>query len=532
MAAMASMEITKGMNQIIKIHLAARCPLLYLVSYEEDRVLRELSAISQGLYQKTYLWTISDGLSEIGGKTLDEKYRGPYETLSFIAENNQKSLFLLLDFHPYIQEAKVTRKLRDLVRSLQSASSSIVFLAPKLVLPHELEKDVAVLDYPLPDLAGMKSLFATIEEGLKQNPRFKIRLSEEEKDLLLEAVLGLTENEAKNVFAKSLVSDSALSISALEVIISEKEQIVRKSGILDFCSTPENFATLGGMDELKSWLKIRSDSFSKRARDFRLPAPKGLLLIGVPGCGKSLAAKTVSSEWRQPLLKLDVGKLFGGIVGSSEENIRRTIYFAEAVAPAILWIDEIEKGFAGIKSFGDSGTSARVFSTFLTWLQEKTSPIFVVATANDISSLPPELLRKGRFDEIFFVDLPFQDEREQILRIHLKKRGRDPEQLGIDVKELAQACEGFSGAELEQIVVAAMYAAFSQKTEVTTQIVRSCFEETYPLSETMKEPILAMRAWARNRARYATRKWRDSEGKVQQLKRWAALGEMAKAGAV
>ncbi len=525
------MEVAKTIDEIIKVHLAARCPLLYLVSYEEDRVLRRLLANTKELFNKTFIWTISDGLAEVGGKTLDEKYRGPYETLQFIANDSRKSLFILLDFHPYIQESKVTRKLRDLIRSLQSSTSSIVILAPKLVLPQELEKDVAVIDYPLPNLNDMKALFATIEEGLKQNPRFKIRLSEEEKELLLEAVLGLTENEAKNVFAKALVSDSALSISALDVIISEKEQIVRKSGILEYYSTADNFASLGGMDELKSWLKVRSESFSKRAREFRLPPPKGLLLIGVPGCGKSLAAKTVSSEWRQPLLKLDVGKLFGGIVGSSEENIRRTIHFAEAVAPAILWIDEIEKGFTGIKSSGDSGTSARVFSTFLTWLQEKTSPIFVMATANDISSLPPELLRKGRFDEIFFVDLPFVEEREQILRIHLAKRGRDPVKLDVDTALLAEASEGFSGAELEQAIVAAMYQAFSQKTDLTTELIHSSFRETYTLSETMKEPILAMREWARNRARYATRQWRDNDGRVQPVGRWAALGEMVKTGA-
>lgn len=519
------MEVAKTADEIIKVHLAARCPLLYLVSYEEDRVLRNLSALSKNLFSKTFLWTISDGLSEMSGKTLDEKYRGPYEALQFISESGQRSLFLLLDFHPYIQEAKVTRKLRDLIRSPQSTTSSIVIMAPKLVLPQELEKDVAILDYPLPSLEDMKQLFATIEDGLKQNPRLKIRLTEEEKELLLEAVLGLTENEAKNVFAKALVSDSALSISALEIIISEKEQIVRKSGILEYYPTPDTFASLGGMDELKTWLKLRSESFSKRAREFHLPLPKGLLLIGVPGCGKSLAAKAISSEWKQPLLRLDVGKLFGGIVGSSEENIRRTIHFAEAVAPAILWIDEIEKGFSGIKSAGDSGTSARVFSTFLTWLQEKTSAIFVVATANDISSLPPELLRKGRFDEIFFVDLPFVEEREEILGIHLTKRARNPETLGINVRALAQASEGFSGAELEEAVVAAMYEAFSRKSEVTTEILDSCLKETYPLSETMKEPILAMRQWAHNRARYATRTWRDNQGKVRSVERWAALGQ-------
>ncbi|HET9285263.1 MAG TPA: AAA family ATPase [Candidatus Angelobacter sp.] len=524
------MNTETSADSVIKLHLAARCPLLYLVSYEEERVLRQLSPLLSSLFQKTYVWNISDGLTELGGEKLDEKYRGPYETLQFIAGCGKKCLFYLLDFHPYVNEPRITRKLRDLINTLQSSSSSVVILASQLTLPPELEKDIAVIDYPLPDLTSMKAMFATIEEGLKQNPRFSIHLNEEEKDLLLQAVLGFTENEAKNVFAKALVADSELSIAALDIIISEKEQIIRKSGVLEFCSVKEDFSSLGGMDELKSWLKLRSASFSKRAREFQLPPPKGLLLIGVPGCGKSLAAKTVASEWKQPLLRMDVGKLFGGLVGSSEANIRRTIQFAEAVAPAILWIDEIEKGFSGVKSLGDSGTTARVFSTFLTWLQEKQSRIFVMATANDISALPPEFLRKGRFDEIFFVDLPFIEERAEIMRIHLLKRGRDPERLGIDLHILARESEGFSGAELEQAVVSALYKAFSINTDLNTEIIASCLQETYPLSETMKEPVRAMREWSRNRARYATRKWRDTQGKIQPVERWASLGT-AQAGA-
>lgn len=525
------MRTAKSTDDIIQVHLAARCPLLYLVSHEEERVLRQLAPIGAALFDKVYLWSISAGLSELRGQPLDEKYRGPYEALQFIGANTKRCLFILLDFHPYVQEAKVTRKMRDLIRSLQSAASSVVMLAPKFVLPQELEKDVAVIDYPLPDKDSMKALLGTIEEGLKQNPRFQVRLTDDERELLLEAVLGLTENEAKNVFAKALVSNAALSISALDIIIAEKEQIVRKSGILEYGAAPGNFSSLGGMDELKAWLTMRAASFSKRARDFGLPAPKGLLLIGVPGCGKSLAAKTIAAEWKQPLLRLDVGKLFGGIVGSSEENVRRVIQFAEAVAPAVLWIDEIEKGFAGVKGWGDSGTSARVFSTFLTWLQEKTAPVFVMATANDISALPPELLRKGRFDEIFFVDLPFEEERAEILRIHLAKRGRDAAALGIDLASLAHDSEGFSGAELEQAVVAALYKAFARDTEPTTEIVSSCFKETYPLAETMKEPIQTMRNWARDRARYATRQWRDQEGRIQAVNRWSTIGPVASNGA-
>lgn len=408
--------------------------------------------------------------------------------------------------------------------NLQSTSSSIIFLAPKLNLPAELEKDMAIIDYPLPSIDNLQYLFETIEEGVKENPSLEIRLNEEEKDRLLQAAVGLTENEAKNVFAKAFAAHKRLSIADIDLILSEKEQIVRKSGILEYFPTPETFASLGGMDVLKSWLRLRAGVLTKRARAFRLPPPKGLLLIGVPGCGKSLAAKAVASEWNQPLLKLDVGKLFAGIVGSSEENIRRTIYFAEAVSPCVLWIDEIEKGFAGFRAAGDSGTASRVFSTFLTWMQEKSSPVFVIATANDIRALPPELLRKGRFDDLFFVDLPFTTEREAIFNIHLLKRQRDPQALGIDVSLLAQETEGFSGTELEQAVIDALYHAFAQNTDLNTELLRTAIKETIPLSETMKEPIHAMREWAHSRARYASSMWRDSSGQAQPVGRWRSIG--------
>ncbi|HZD04118.1 MAG TPA: AAA family ATPase, partial [Longimicrobiales bacterium] len=426
--------------------------------------------------------------------------------------------------HPYVSEAKVVRKLRDLVAPLQATSSVVLFLSPTLELPRELEKDVSVVDYPLPTLDDIRSLFEVIEEGVASNPSLSIDLGDEDRDRLLQAALGLTENEARNVFAKALARDRTLSVKDVDVIVREKEQIVRKSGVLEYFANPEDFGAVGGLDQLKAWLSLRSGALTKKARDFGLPPPKGLLLIGVPGCGKSLTAKAAAYEWNQPLLKLDVGKLFGGLVGSSEQNIRRTIQFAEAVAPCILWIDEIEKGFAGFRSTGDSGTSARVFSTFLTWMQEKSSPVFVIATANDVTSLPPELLRKGRFDELFFVDLPFPREREEILGIHLRKRGRDPEALGIDVAGLARRAEGFSGAELEQAVIDGLYRAFDRGVELDSDAVAAALDDTYPLSETMKEPIRAMREWAEKRARYASTMWRDRTGEARATERWASIG--------
>jgi SpoVK/Ycf46/Vps4 family AAA+-type ATPase len=433
-----------------------------------------------------------------------------------------------------LSDALTIRLVKDNLERLQATGSSVVFLASRLVLPSELEKDVSVIDYPLPDLGDMQALLEKIERGLKANSRFRIDLEGEDRETLLQSALGLTLNEARNVFAKALVSDGSLSVKDVALVVAEKEQLVRKSGILEYYPAQASFAQVAGLDELKSWLRLRCEAFGKRARDFGLPPPKGLLLCGVPGTGKSLTAKAVASEWQQPLIKLDVGKVFAGIVGSSEENIRKAIRFAEATAPAVLWLDEIEypkpaarlghrKAFAVQRSSGDSGAAARVFSTFLTWLQEKASPVFVVATANDITVLPPELLRKGRFDEIFFVDLPFEHERQEALRLHIEKVGRQAERLDIDLEKLAGESEGFSGAEIEQVVHAALYRAFARGEELSTALLLGELAQTHPLSRVMAERIAAMRDWARYRTRSASSKWRDKEGKEHDLGRWAYL---------
>lgn len=515
--------MTIAIDEALRIHLASRSPYLFVVSWEEDRVLKHLERLRPEHYGSLFTWSITRGLVT-GDESLGEQYTGPYAALEYIEAHRESALFVLQDFHPYLSDSRLIRKLRDLIPALQTSASAIIFVAPKLVVPLELEKDMIVMDYPLPTLEDARQLFGAIERGVARNPRLTIDLDDEARDALMHATLGLTENETKNVLAKALISDASLTAADLDVILAEKEQIIRKSGLLECYSSPENFGDIGGLDQLKEWLESRRAAFAPRAREFYLPYPKGLLAIGVPGCGKSLIAKAVATRWRQPLLRMDVGRLFGSLVGSSEENIRRTIQVAEAVAPAILWIDEIEKGFAGIKSAGDSGTSARVFSTFLTWMQEKTSPLFVIATANDISSLPPELLRKGRFDEIFFVDLPLEEERRAILDIHLKKRGRDPARLTIDLDDLARTASGFSGAELEQIIVSALFTAYSAGTDLTTDILRRAIQETYPLAQTMREPIARMREWAEHRARYASAQRRDTEGKLHDARRWERLG--------
>jgi SpoVK/Ycf46/Vps4 family AAA+-type ATPase len=323
---------------------------------------------------------------------------------------------------------------------------------------------------------------------------------------MIKSAQGLILDEIEAVFARSLVEHKRFDLNA---ILEEKQQIIRKSGLLEYYAPDSNLMGVGGMELLKDWLAKRQKSFTDAAREYGLPAPKGILLLGVQGCGKSLTAKAVGAQWNLPLLKLDVGRIFGSLVGQSEENIRKAIKVAESVAPCILWADELEKGFAGMSGSGvsDSGTTARVFSTFLTWMQEKTAPVFLIATANDVQVLPPEMLRKGRFDEIFFVDLPDGPEREEIFTIHLKKRKRD---LGkFKLKALSKATEGFSGAEIEQVIVGAMFVAFDAGREVAQKDILDEAKAVVPLSVMMREEIEELRTWAEMRTRPASQRHED-----------------------
>ncbi len=340
-----------------------------------------------------------------------------------------------------------------------------------MVLPNELQKDITILDFDLPTIDEIKSMLDEMIYVNEQSGRIDMDLNESEKEKICKAALGLTLQEAENAFARAMVEDGKLNIDDIEVVLEEKCQVIKKTGILEFIKSDLKMEDVGGLENLKRWISKRNKSWLDSAQKYNLPAPKGVLITGVPGCGKSLTAKAISAMWQLPLLRLDMGKIFSGVVGSSEENMRKAIKTAEAVSPSILWIDEIEKGFGGASSSGDSGTSMRIFGTFLTWMQEKTKPVFVVSTANNISNLPSELLRKGRFDEIFFVDLPTKNEREDIFRLHLKKRLTNEEvceEISITeelLSNLADLTEGFVGAEIEQAVIAALFEAF-QKIEL------------------------------------------------------------------
>jgi len=495
----------------IDVLIRARYPLLYVVSPEEDRVSRALAEIAQQQGKTFFSWTETMGLRPglaVVSPEPQETTTDPLEVLEVIRTRQGPAVYLLKDFpvflEPRYEKANtVVRKLRDLAEALRTSYASVVLLSPRLFLPPELEKEVSVIDFALPGLEELGGLLERALEALKAHPEVRADLSAEQKEAILKAALGLTLTEAENVFAKCVVEKKGFAVGE---ILAEKKQIIRKSGTLEYYEASERMEHIGGLEMLKGWLRRRALAFSEKAREFGLPAPKGVLLLGVQGCGKSLTAKAVASLWQMPLLRLDVGSVFAGLVGSSEENMRRAIKMAEAVSPAVLWIDEIEKGLAGMESSGrlDSGVTARVFATLTTWLQEKTRPVFVVATANDISALPPELLRKGRFDEIFFVDLPGEEERKEIFFIHLKKRNRQPEKFDISV--LTRESEGFSGAEIEQAVVSALYDAFEHNQEVSTEDIQRAIHETVPLSVTMREEIEELRQWAKGRTRRASAK--------------------------
>ena len=480
--------------------IRARYPIIYVVSWEEQRVEDALRAIARERGKVLHVWTVTQGFATPPNQR-DRATREPVAALDFVHTSPQKAIFLLKDFHAFIGDFTVVRRLRDLTLALKNSYKNLVILSPILKLPPELEKEITVLDWALPDYDELGRLLDEIIRSVADAPGVDTDLTPEEREHILKAAQGLTAMEAENVFAKSLVERRAFDV---DVILSEKEQIIRKSGILEYFPADQRFADVGGLDVLKDWMQKRTAAFSAKARDFGLPEPRGVLLLGVQGCGKSLTAKAIGAQWRLPLLRLDVGKIFAGLVGSSEENMRKAIRVAESVAPCILWLDEIEKGFSGIQSSGqtDGGTTARVFSTFLTWLQEKTVPVFVVATANQAENLPPEMLRKGRFDEIFFIDLPTCAEREEIFRIHLRKRKRNPD--CFDLVALSKATPGFSGAEIEQAVIEALYDAFDAGRDVTLEdLLRAC-HASVPLSMTMREKIALLRDWAHTRARKAS----------------------------
>ena len=489
--------------------LKAWYPVLYLTTFEYGRAKDKIEGISNALGRnyRIYDWDSVNGLRTFPNKNGESKQVGecedPEQVLSYILSHQatqDAEIFVLEDFHEYIEERNVKVLLRQLADTLKFNRMHIILLSSVLNLPTELEKYITVVDLPLPGRADLEQVLLNVAQGTKT------ALDADLIKKLVDAALGMTVMEADLAFCLAAVRNT-LDHNSPATVSKEKEQIIKKSGLLDYYQVQEELKSVGGMSNLKGWLEKRKLAFDLKAQLWKLPEPKGLLLLGVPGCGKSLTAKCIASLWNMPLLRLDIGKVFQGLVGSSEENIRRAIATAEAVAPCVLWIDEIEKGLSGVHSSGetDGGTTSRIFSTILTWMQEKTKPVFVVATANNISMLPPELLRKGRFDEIFFVDLPNEEDRQSIWSIHLSKMGQDPNKFYVD--KLAKESMGFNGAEIEECVKEAMFSAYTENPDnpqLKVVHLLNAIKETVPLSTTMRDQIDFLRKWSKTRAKQAS----------------------------
>ncbi len=474
-------------------YLRARFTLIVLITHEESRAVEMIHRMCEDSRRVCISWDASDGFEWITSGTGGlPAARDPLSALDQIdkMDGNISSLFVLKDFHDYWGNAQVRRKLRSLAQRMKFTKKSILITTPSSRVPDELKDEVVLEVMPLPNASDLQEVL----DSLIRTSGVQVRLKPLGKEKLIQAAIGLTASQAQRVFGKTIVPNGVLDDTGIDMVIDEKKQIIRESEALEFFSVTESLDDVGGLKVLKDWLRLREGAFSDRAREYGLPMPKGIALLGIPGTGKSLTAKMIGGLWRMPLLRLDVGALFGSLIGESEERTRRALHIAETIAPCVLWIDEMEKALAhgGL----DSGTSTRVFGSILTWMQEKTKPVFVVATANDISSMPPELLRKGRFDEIFFLDLPTFNERRDIFAVHLKKRRRIPQDY--DLEALARASEGFVGAEIEQAITDAMYIGFNDnEREFTTQDILDALSRQVPLSISQREAITYLREWLR-----------------------------------
>ncbi len=488
--------------------IRARYPILYLITWEENRAKQILLHIAQEQGKDIFEWSITDGLRHLAKLFTKEPYkehsRDPLVALNHVLQSSVPALYVFKDFHLHLKKPEMIRQMRDVANALRQTKKTLIILSPVLDIPTELEKSITIIDMPLPQADNLGGVLERVIRAASQDRRLKVDLTPEDREGLIKAALGLTLEEAENAFHRALVGDATLNATDIPAVLEEKKQVIRKSGLLEYFSTDEALENVGGMDVLKDWLVKRGNAFGDEARAYGLPEPKGVLLLGIQGCGKSLVAKTVASLWNLPLLRLDMSLIFSGFIGASEGNMRKAIKTAESIAPAVLWIDEIEKAFSGVasSSISDAGTTARVVGTFLTWIQEKRSAVFVIATANSIESLPPELLRKGRFDEVFFVDLPTCAERREIFAIHLAKRKRDPQ--GYDVELLARESEGFSGSEIEEAIISGMHDSFAEKRELETRDILEALRGTVPLSVTMEEKISFFRQWMQPRARPAS----------------------------
>ena len=485
----------------LELILRSRTPIVVIETRDESRMLELLKSIALARTSENYIplfrWTITDGIQRLDISLEPQLHNSePTEALKHIRAVTKPGIYVLLDFHPYLEDPVNVRLIKDICINFQKVARQLVIVSHKVGIPSELESYCARFDMALPSEDERKNIVKNVAAAYStENSGSQVQVDPKAYRILIQNLAGLTDRDTEQLARNVIYHDGAITSCDLPTVMQAKYDLLNKGGILHFEYDTAQFADIGGLKKLKDWLSLRKPAFVNQPENSHLDTPKGILLIGVQGCGKSLAAKATAAIFGMPLLRLDFANLYNKYHGETEKNLRESLATTDVMAPCVLWIDEIEKGLAG--RGGETGTTQRVLGSFLTWMAEKNSHVFVVATANDISSLPPELVRKGRFDEIFFVDLPTLEVRKQIFGIHLESRGQEVSQF--DTGLLAQSSEGFSGAEIEQAIVSALYAAHAQKTTLNTEHLRGELNRTKPLSVVMAEKIDLLRRWADGR---------------------------------
>ncbi|MGQ9619040.1 MAG: AAA family ATPase [Candidatus Aminicenantia bacterium] len=479
----------------IKNCIIARYPIIYITSWEEGRVEKLLETITATYIPNRdfFIWSVSSGMRRKEERI--DNTNDPLKAIEFAILYEKPAAFVFKDIHPFInQRPEVSRALRDAYQTIKNTQKVIFLLSPFAFLPQELKKEIEIIDFPLPSYGELENLFTQVLSSFASK-RIPINLNEKDKKSIVIALQGLTFDEAYRALIKSFQGKSTISSEVVEELHLEKRQIILKEFVLEYVHEKLSIDEIGGLENLKDWLKKRQKAFTPEAKKYGLDQPKGLLIMGVSGCGKSISVKAIASLWSLPLFRLDMNLVYSGIAGAPEEAFARALKTMDSLAPAVLWIDEIE---SGINDKVSEGATGRILGYFLTWMQEHRSPVFIAATANRIDLLPAEMLRRGRFDQIFFVDLPIEKEREEIFRIHLSKRNVNPEQFNIS--QLAKITKGWSGAEIEQAIISSMYESFNEGRPMSEDDLFKIFSRSVPLSTTMYEQIKRIREWAHKRA--------------------------------
>lgn len=471
-----------------------------IVTYEEQYALEIVRQVALGLNRDLWIWSVAGGVRDglLAESLFIADTESPAAGLRNFTNAKEGSICLTLDLAEYLKGGMTLRILRDIIDLFKKNGSVLVMIDKDDQLPDVIRSFARPFEISFPDKEELKEIIRKTLQRFHRNKPIEIGISQRGFDTIVRNLSGLTRRQAERIIVDTVTEDRRFDDDDINDIIASKRRIIQRGGLLEYIQTPLDLSEIGGMRRLKKWLEERKNAFTSEAEEFGLTAPRGVLMLGVQGAGKSLCAKAIATAWHQPLLRLDPSALYASYIGESERNLRDALRQTEAMAPVILWIDEIEKGFASAASQStDGGLSKRMFGTLLTWMQEHEAPVFVIATANDIEALPPELLRKGRFDEIFFVDLPTEAVRKEIFAIHLRKRDRDPEKLDLD--KMARISDGFSGSEIEQAIISALHEAYTSKTDINTSGILSALRTSPPLSVTMAESVECLRAWAEGR---------------------------------